>query len=188
MKCSNCGKNEATVFFHSNINGKIEEQSLCPECAEKLGLTRKINAQRQSMARGFQNFFDDYNRFFGLPNGNRGMNRDNANAGNWLDSFFSPMPSLMGGFFDNPFDDFFTDFPALGTALSAPEQDSAKPDGETGGSDANINANTSAPENRFAKARKLNALRHEMKQAIKAENFERAAEIRDEIRQFEAQE
>ncbi len=218
MKCQHCGKNEATVFFHSNINGKIENQNLCQECAEKLGVTQRFNQRQQSMMNGFRNFFN-HDGFF-LPshdngaadhdgNQNRGLAR--AGSGNWLDSFFTPMPSLMSGFFDNPFDDFFDDFPALGAIqyVVEPEQDTNQDANQNANmnqdsannaninanantntntnTSANINANANAPESRFAKARRLNSLRHEMKQAIKAENFERAAQIRDELRQLESQ-
>ena len=37
----------------------------------------------------------------------------------------------------------------------------------------------------FAQIRQRNALRHELKKAIHEENFERAAEIRDELRAME---
>ena len=42
-------------------------------------------------------------------------------------------------------------------------------------------------ENEFAKSRRLNALRVEMQQAVRQENFERAAELRDQIRALEAE-
>ena len=75
MRCDRCGKNEATFYYKSNINGKVEEKHLCSECAEKLGYTQRIAAHNQRM---MQNFFG--NSFFG---------------GGLLDDFFSPMPSLM---------------------------------------------------------------------------------------------
>jgi len=42
-----------------------------------------------------------------------------------------------------------------------------------------------AEQSRFARMRQLNALRHEMKRAVREENFERAAQLRDEIRKLE---
>ena len=39
MKCENCGKNEVTFVYRSNINGRTEEHHLCQACAEKLGYT-----------------------------------------------------------------------------------------------------------------------------------------------------
>ena len=40
MRCDRCGKNEATFYYKSNINGKVEEKHLCSDCAEKLGYTQ----------------------------------------------------------------------------------------------------------------------------------------------------
>ena len=33
MKCDRCGKNEATFYYKSNINGRVTETHLCPDCA-----------------------------------------------------------------------------------------------------------------------------------------------------------
>ena len=38
MLCSECGKNNATVFYQQTINGKSTELSLCHECASKMGI------------------------------------------------------------------------------------------------------------------------------------------------------
>jgi len=40
---------------------------------------------------------------------------------------------------------------------------------------------------RFSRLRRLNALRIEKEQAVRAENFERAAQLRDEIKELEAE-
>ena len=118
MKCENCGKNEVTFVYQSNVNGQVEEKHLCAQCAEKLGYAQRAAAQRQRMMRGFNSFF----------------------GGGVLEDFFSPMPSLLdrrGWLLEDPFDDFFADMPALGPA--------------------------------------------------RQENFERAAQLRDEIRALEAE-
>ena len=60
MKCEHCGKNEATFFCRSNINGKISEVNLCPDCAEALGYTRSLRRSLRPMR-----FFDD--DFFTRP-------------------------------------------------------------------------------------------------------------------------
>ena len=156
MKCENCGKNEVTFVYQSNIKGKVTEKHLCSECAEKLGYTQKIAAHSQRM---MQNFFG--NSLFGSS---------------FFDDFFSPMPSLMGRMLEDPFDDFFTDMPAL---CAAPVQQEAqkKTDDLVGKEE----------QSRFAYMRKLNALKMEMKKAVHQENFERAAELRDEIHALEAE-
>ncbi len=36
MKCTNCKKNEATVFYREVINGKETKYALCPDCAAEM--------------------------------------------------------------------------------------------------------------------------------------------------------
>ena len=100
MKCENCGKNEVTFVYQSNVNGHVTEKHLCAECAEKLGYTQKLAAHSQRMMRGL----------FG---------------GNLFEDFFSPYPSLLGRMshlLEDPFDDFFADMPALGAPAERQEQ------------------------------------------------------------------
>ncbi len=42
MKCQNCGKNECSFHYTSNINGKTSEVHLCAECADKLGYSNNV--------------------------------------------------------------------------------------------------------------------------------------------------
>ena len=157
MKCENCGKNEDTFVYQSNINGQVTEKHLCSECAEKLGYTQKIAAHSQRM---MQNFFG--NSLFG---------------NSFFDDFFSPVPTLMGRrnwMLEDPFDDFFSEMPAL--CASPVEQEQQK-------ADDLVNREE---QSRFAYMRQMNALKMEMKKAVHQENFERAAELRDQIHQLEA--
>ena len=156
MKCENCGKNEVTFVYQSNINGKVTEKHLCSECAEKLGYTQKIAAHSQRM---MQNFFG--NSIFG---------------NSFFDDFFSPVPSLMGRMLEDPFDDFFADMPALGAAPAKQEEQKKEDD-----------LVDREEQGRFAYLRQMNALKMEMKKAVHQENFERAAELRDEIHKLEAE-
>ena len=159
MKCENCGKNEVTFMYQSNINGKITERHLCSECAEKLGYTQKLAAHSQRMMQDFGNMF----------------------GGSLFGDFFTPVPSLMGRMsrmLEDPFDDFFADMPALSAAPAQQEvQTNQKQEDLVGQED----------QNWFSYQRKLNALRLEMKKAVHQENFERAAELRDEIHKLEAE-
>lgn len=161
MKCENCGKNEVTFVYQSNINGKITEKHLCSECAEKLGYSQKIAAHNQRM---MQNFFGG--SMFG--NG-------------FFDDFFSPMPSLFGRMnrmLEDPFDDFFVDMPALSAAPAQQQESQEEKKDDLVGKEE---------QSRFAYMRKMNALRMEMKKAVHQENFERAAELRDQIKSLEAE-
>ena len=161
MKCENCGKNEVTFIYQSNINGKVTEKHLCSECAEKLGYTQKIAARNRSM---MQNFFGGGL----LGNG-------------FFDDFFSPMPSLMGRsgwLLEDPFDDFFAEMPALSAAPVQQQEEQQKQQNDLVGKEE---------QSRFAYMRQVNALKLEMKKAVHQENFERAAQLRDQIHQLEAE-
>ena len=152
MKCENCGKNEVTFVYQSNINGHVEEKHLCAECAEKLGYTQRVAAQHQRMMQGFNSLFN----------------------GGILEDFFSPMPGLLnrrGWLLEDPFDDFFADMPALGA-----------PAGQEPKSDALVEPEE---QSRFGQQREKNALQRELQEAVECENYERAAELRDQIRALE---
>ena len=153
MKCDNCGKNEVTFVYQSNVNGNVTERHLCADCAEKLGYSQKLAAHSQRMMRGF----------FG---------------GGLFEDFFSPYPSLLSRgmrMLEDPFDDFFADMPALGAPAQQPQQPPAK--------DTLLEQEE---QSELSKTRQLNALRLEMQRAIQEENFERAAELRDQIHSLEA--
>ena len=160
MKCEHCGKNEVTFVYQSNINGKVTEKHLCGECAGQLGYVQKLTSHSQRMMR---NFWDD--RFF---------------SSSLLEDFFSPMPSLMSRMermLESPFEDFFAEMPALGAISEQAGQEQPKQEELV----------SQEEQARFARMRKMNALRMEMKQAVHQENFERAAQLRDELRALEAE-
>lgn len=159
MKCENCGKNEVTFVYQSNINGKVEEKHLCSECAEKLGYTQRVNAHSQRM---MQNFFG----------------RNSLFGSGFFDDFFSPIPSLMGRVFEDPFDDFFADMPALSAAPARQQEQTETKKEDLVGQEE---------QSRFSYLRQLNALKMEMKKAVHQENFERAAELRDQIHKLESE-
>lgn len=43
MKCEHCGRNDATFYYRSNVNGQISEVHLCESCAETLGYRTRIS-------------------------------------------------------------------------------------------------------------------------------------------------
>ena len=91
--------------------------------------------------------------------------------------FFSPMPSLLGRMnrmLESPFDDFFDTMPAIGAAPVQEVQEEKKDD-----------LMSHEEQSRFSYLRQLNALKLEQKKAIHEENFERAAQLRDEIHKLE---
>ena len=53
MKCERCGQREATFYYQRNINGKVTQVHLCPECAAELGYTRGMSNSFRSFRRSF---------------------------------------------------------------------------------------------------------------------------------------
>ena len=83
MRCDRCGKNEATFYYKSNINGKVTQVHLCPQCAEELGYTDSFRSA--GMTGGL--FGDFFSRPFGM-----------------LEPFFSGLGSRMLTEFPEPAD------------------------------------------------------------------------------------
>ena len=48
MKCDRCGKNEATFYYKSNINGRVTETHLCPDCARAMGYAGSMSSRMSS--------------------------------------------------------------------------------------------------------------------------------------------
>lgn len=59
MKCQHCGKNEATVYYRSTVNGRTTEVHLCPQCAQAEGYDQMMRPMRS------MGLFDD--PFFTRP-------------------------------------------------------------------------------------------------------------------------
>ncbi|WP_293009965.1 MULTISPECIES: UvrB/UvrC motif-containing protein [unclassified Oscillibacter] len=105
---------------------------------------------------------------------NRRMMQDFFGGG-LLNSFFSPQTSLLGPslFGEDIFDDFFRQMPALGAAPAQQQEVREKPLVEE------------KEQAYFAKMRQLNALRLEQRAAVLREDFEKAAQIRDQIHELD---
>lgn len=90
------------------------------------------------------------------------------------DAFFGSTPSLMGRMLESPFDDFFDTMPAIGAAPVQEVQEEKKD-----------NLMSHEDQNRFFYLRQKNALKQAQEKAIAEEDFERAAQLRDEIHKLE---
>lgn len=88
-----------------------------------------------------------------------------------LDGFFPPRLSLLGRMREDPFDDFFAEMPALRAPAPAEKKQEELLDAEE--------------RSRIGQQRQLNALRLALQEAVRREEFERAARLRDEIRELE---
>ena len=169
MLCQHCKKNEATTVVKTMINGEYAEYRLCHECAHELG---------------YDSMFPDFS----------------ADFGGLLSSFFSnALPAISGAAHCNTcgstlndikrtgkvgcadcYDTFFSELmPTIRNIHGNTEHKGKRPNViEYTVNDDNNNKAESAED-------KLSALRAELKKAIEDENFERAAQLRDEIKELE---
>jgi protein arginine kinase activator len=161
MKCTNCGKNNASYHYRYNINGKVTESHLCPECAAKLQPNKEFAAKSNEM------FKDAFDGFF-----------DNSFFGNSLfdDSFFGN--SLFGSRMMSPFG-FMPTMYMPSFAVVYPEQEESSDDG------ANDTQQASGVDAELSRQREINALREQMKSAAENENYEEAAKLRDKLHELE---
>ncbi len=191
MLCEKCRKNEATNFYHENMNGKVRSMRLCAECAKSLeesGELPKLNADK---------FFEDFD-FFDEP------------------FFQNPVKTL-----NSLFSGFFGGEKALGSGNPTGEEKTAEKKCEGCGSTLRDFATRGAGcpkcfetfaeelaptvsrahgrtvhtgrapakfRDRIETKRKIEALVEEQREAVKNEDFERAAEIRDELKKLRAAE
>lgn len=165
MLCQHCKKNEATTHVKTMINGKYTEYRLCPECAHELG---------------YDNMFSDFN----------------ADFGGLLSSFFSnALPAISGAAHCKScgstlndikrtgkvgcadcYDTFFSELmPTIRSIHGNTEHKGKHPDA----------IEYTVNEEKTESTDKIAELKAELKQAIEDENFERAAQLRDEIKELE---
>lgn len=169
MLCQHCKKNEATTVVKTMINGEYAEYRLCHECAHELG---------------YDSMFPDFTSDFG------GL----------LSSFFSnALPAISGAAHCNTcgstlndikrtgkvgcadcYDTFFSELmPTIRNIHGNTEHKGKRPNVIEYTVNEDKKDQTESAEDKIA------ALRAELKKAIENENFERAAQLRDEIKELE---
>ena len=157
MKCEKCNDREATFYYSCNLNGEKTEKHLCAECAREEGFGEMFDYRPMSDLDGmFDSFFED---------------------------FFTPARSLLSAFdvFGSPMRRMMAPvLPRLRFVVSEPETESRpQPKSET---EAKI------PEDageEVKSRREIAALKHQLQEAVQAENFEKAIELRDKLRELE---
>lgn len=175
MKCQNCGENEANIYYTQIINGVKKEINVCEKCAKQLGLSQ----MDYSMPIDFSSFFGDF-----LFEDNSDVLRDYLpkqtkcnECGMTLEEF-----AEIGKFgCANCYEVFHNQIDQLLKNIY--------------GTDAHIGRKiiTNSNQEKVEKAKaKTNLkgeenikLKQELKQAIKVENYEEAAIIRDKIKKLE---
>ena len=163
MKCEKCG-NEANFFYQVSVNGQKAEVHLCTECAQKAGLLQPVNTNARP---GFGGFFDD--------------------PFDWFDDFWGTSDRFFGRSFFPSFGlgrGLTTLMPVLPRIEFKPENKEEKP--EETKAEAETETGTEVEVDPELKTRReLQALKNQLEEAVKAEDFEKAITLRDQIREME---
>lgn len=165
MKCTNCGNNNAMYHYCFELNGERQEAHLCPECAKKLQPEREFASRTREL---FGDVFSD--GFFGESL------FDRRPARGLLDGFFGrdPFEGLFGGSLLSPF--AMLGMPKI--EMSFPEAGNTAPAGTETAQKAGVDPD-------LARERERNALREQMKAAAEAEDYEKAAQLRDRLKELD---
>ncbi len=175
MLCERCKKNDATVFYKESINGKKKSYSLCEDCAAELEASGKINLHEPDLLNMFTPGFG-----FGES---------------ILDGLFAPVSAykpyleqsdekkcrLCGSSFD--------DLVREGKAICPECYDTF--DDELSETISRLHGSAThrghMPKRLRVESDKKNevkSLQCELKEAIKNEEYEKAAELRDKIKEL----
>lgn len=172
MKCSKCGVNNANTHVKTVINGELKEYDLCSECAHKLGYTNM--------------FADMQNDFSGLLSGFFGNvlpARTQATRCEFCGSTYSEIARSGQVGCANCYE-LFADrlYPSIrrmhgNTTHCGKHSKTARASAEK--------AEKKSSEQ--TREEKISALKSELDAAVKEQRFERAAELRDQIKGMEGQ-
>ena len=176
MMCQNCGKNEVTFRYTEVINGVKKELNLCDNCARELGLKEMNFSMPISFSSFLGDFFNDYSDTL-LPSFMGTQTTKCKKCGESFDEFLN-----SGEFGCSNCYDLFED---RITPILKNLQGSTK---HTGRGYKKILSKISENEtNKVAKKEEneVTKLQKELQKAIKTENYEEAAKIRDKIKELE---
>lgn len=182
MKCQNCGEQEANIRYTQIVNGVKEELHLCSECAEKLGLDEMDFSMPIDFSSFFGEFLEDNNtdvfqEYF--PKQEQchqcGMTFDEfANTGKFGCANCYQV-------FQNQLQQLLKNIQGSDTHVGRKAMVNTKQEKEEKQKQVKEKKTEEVEET----TDKIEELKQELKQAIQIENYEKAAEIRDEIKQWE---
>jgi len=166
MKCQKCGKNDVNFHFTSNINGTVTQAHLCAKCAADAGY---------DVGSMFGGGMFDVGSMFGGSN----------QAGRFFPVFGS------GSMFTQPQPMWQTVVPvfrrpsAVGTVKSREHACKSDCTCDSMYADSGTEAVTGEVDEEMKKRREVNVLREQMRKAALADDFEKAIELRERLKDYE---
>lgn len=166
MICQHCNKKEATTHFKQNINGEKTEMYLCSDCAKELGVNEVF--EPITMSSFFGNFLGASTAAL---NSLAGVDRCSFCGSSFNDIVKSGKVGCA-----NCYDKFYD---RLSPSIE-------KLHGKTKhiGKTISYTKTTEEVSDEKEQSSQTDKLKAELKKAIKEENFEKAAELRDKIREL----
>lgn len=212
MKCQKCGQNEANTHFVQNINGKATELWLCSDCAEELGIGGMFSGfggfgipggfgslfgGQSSLSSPFASAFEQLlGGMFGLPSSAAAKSgRSSAAAADRCPLCGSTFADIAKrGKAGCP--ECYTHFAEqLAPSIGKLHGTRTHTGGSVGAQRLERRPNAvrpAAPQRNEAagaeqkKASELLTLKKQLKAAVEAEEYEKAAALRDRIKELEA--
>ena len=168
MKCQKCGANNANTHVKTIINGEFKEYDLCSECAHKMGYTNV-----------FADMDNDFSNLLGSFFGNVLPARTQATRCEFCGSTYSEIAKTGQVGCANCYK-LFADqlYPSI-----------RRIHGNTTHCGKNSGRAAAAEKKpaEMTKEEKLADMKKQLDAAVKEQNFELAAELRDKIKETEAQ-
>lgn len=183
MLCENCGENEANVKYTQIVNGVKKEMKLCEACANELGIGNMDFNMPINLSSFLSEFFDDTEDNF-LPEFTKTEKLQCKECGMTYDEF-----THTGKFgCANCYNTFSDKIDMILKNLQASNRHVGRK-----GKIAKPILNKVDIKSKEVKAEtkidndisKIDSLKEDLKQAIKDERYEDAAQIRDEIKKLE---
>jgi len=173
MLCQNCEKNEATTHIKQVINGDTAEQHLCADCAKQLGYGDMFSGFGLSLS-------DMFGGFFGETTQQKSLNAARTATERCKKCGFSFQDIVREGRVGCA-DCYRTFYDKLKPSLQR-IHGRVEHNGKVSLSAEAISA-TAAQEK--SPEQKIAERREQMQEAIRVQDFERAAQLRDEIKELE---
>lgn len=171
MKCQKCNKNEANTHVKRVINGEFEEYHLCSECAKEMGYGNAFSGFGPSFA-------DDFNSLFGSFFENALPARTQATRCETCGTTYNDIARTgMVGCADCY--DIFAD--RLLPTIRRVHGNTA----HCGKNSLSYKKIENEPEPEKKTESELDKLKAELDEAVKAQEFEKAAQLRDMIKEKE---
>lgn len=186
MLCDNCGKRNANVKYSENINGKKKELNLCEECSQKLGIGNidfNMPIDFTSFFKGFMEDFTKTSEYIPLMS-ELNLLKCNSCGYTFDDIVNNGMLGCAECYevFEDKLEPIIKRMQGanrhvgrIGKIIDRNIENKNK---------ANNNKLNSNNEKREEEKTEIQKLQEELDKAIKEEKYEKAAEIRDKIKEI----